>query len=172
MKFWREKSEMALIHLHPYIFYLFLNCQNRDLESELLFSCTLKWSTHRKQFLGKSNRQKLFEIMHWTPSCCKFFQMLTRCSHPYITEWIKIQFCILRYQITCRYLLYHAELQHPPGNSTKEWVWILLASSPHHILTLLSFITLSFFKNNLVKTRKNFPNVHFHFFLYPLSPRT
>lgn len=50
---------------------------------------------NRKQFLGKSNRQKLSERMRWTPSCCKFFQMLTRCSYPYITEWIKIQFCIL-----------------------------------------------------------------------------
>lgn len=44
--------------------------------------------------------------------------------------------------------------------------------SLHHVLTLLSFIALSFFfKNNFMKIMKNFPNVHFYLSLFPLPQK-
>lgn len=55
-----------------------------------------KNKAHRgNNFWGIGNRQKVSEGMHWSPSCFKFFETLSRCPYPYITEWNKARSCIL-----------------------------------------------------------------------------
>lgn len=110
--------------------------------------------------------------MHWTPSCCKFFQMLTRCSYPYITEWIKTQFCTLGIKsladILCIMWSFNIHLEIPWRNESEYCLLQVHTTFSPFYLSLLCL----FLKNNFMKTRKNFPNMHVHFFLFPLSPRT
>lgn len=75
-------------------------------------------------FWGNSNRQKLSERMHQAPSCFKCFQMLARCPYPYITEWIKAQFCMLDIKSLADILYimqrFNIHLEIPPRNGS-EW---------------------------------------------------
>lgn len=117
-------------------------------------------------FWGNSNRQKLSERMHQTPSCFKFFQMLARCPYPYITEGIKAPFCILDiksladilYIMQCFNI--HLEIPRRSGFECCS-LQVHTRFSPFYLSLLCGF-----FKNIFMKIVKNFPNVCFHL---PLS---
>lgn len=118
----RAKSELDLI-LYSCTSFSTLQTAKMEIWKANCYFHALENEAHTgNNFWGKSNRQKLSERMHWTPSWFKFFQMLTRCSYPYMTEWIKTQFCILDIKsladILCimKHFSIHLEIPHRNGS--------------------------------------------------------
>lgn len=166
-KLWRVGSELALIHLLLYTFFLWTakmeiwkaNCYFHALENE---------AHTGNNFWENSNRQKLSERMHRTPSCFKFFQMSARCPYPYITEWIKARFYILGIKSLADilYIMQHFNIHlEIPRRSASECCLLQVHTrfSPFYLSLLCPF-----FKNVFMKIVKDFPNVCFHLSLSPL----
>lgn len=171
---WRLRSFEGQIQSWLYFIYAFtpfssLWTAKTEIWKANCFFHALENEAHTgNNFWGNSNRQKLSEGMHQTPSCFKFFQMLARCPYPCITEWIKAWFSILGMKSLADILYImqrfdiHLEIPHMSGSEC-----CLLQVHTKFLRFYLSLLC-PFFKNIFMKIVKNFPNARFHLSLSPL----